>query len=134
MIHHISFYLITFYNQDEEPDTSNLDVDYNYFEDVIKPILTKRVKTFKNIELVSGWASYQDVNTFDECPIIGFHPYYYNMFIAAGLRENSVQMAPAVGRAMSELLLEKKFKTLNLDIFSWDRLIDGFRLEERLML
>ncbi|KAL3282084.1 hypothetical protein HHI36_005283 [Cryptolaemus montrouzieri] len=107
----------------EEPKTDNLDVDYKYFDDQIWPTLAKRVPVFENIKVLSGWSGYYDYNYYDQNGIIGQHPYYTNFFIATGFSGHGIQQAPAVGRAISELILDGKYQTIDLTRLGFDRLI-----------
>ena len=43
-----SVILVNFNCQDEEPDTSSLDVDYNFYEDFVWPAISNRVPAFEN--------------------------------------------------------------------------------------
>ncbi|KRT78764.1 FAD dependent oxidoreductase [Oryctes borbonicus] len=69
---------------EEEPQTDNLDVDHQYFNEKIWPVLAHRVHAFNSIKVKSAWSGFYDYNYYDENGIIGPHPYYHNMFIAAG--------------------------------------------------
>jgi FAD-dependent oxidoreductase domain-containing protein 1 len=117
--------------EEEQIDNNNSDVDYRYFENRIAPILKHRIPSFSDLKLLRGWAAFEDVNTWDQQPIIGRHPYYSNVFFAAGLGVHSVQMAPAVGRALQELILLTDYKTIDLHRFGWDRLFSGQQLEDK---
>lgn len=69
---------------EKEPQCDNLDVDYEYFNNEVWPLLAHRVPKFEAIKVKSAWAGYYDYNTFDENGIVGPHPYYHNLYIAAG--------------------------------------------------
>jgi FAD-dependent oxidoreductase domain-containing protein 1 len=69
---------------EKEPPIDNLEVDYDYFDTDVWPHLAHRVPKFENIKVKSGWAGYYEYNTFDENGIIGPHPAYHNLYIAAG--------------------------------------------------
>lgn len=117
--------------EQEEIDNNNSDVDYRYFENRIQPVLARRVPAFGQLRLLRGWAAFEDVNTFDQQPIIGRHPYFHNVYFAAGLGVHAVQMAPAIGRAMQELTLLTKYKTIDLERFSWERVFAEKKLDDR---
>jgi len=119
---------------EDEPDPSNLDVDYKFFEREIWPVLAHRVKAFENIKLVSAWAGYYDYNTLDQNPVIGKHPYYHNMIWAAGFSGHGIQMGPAVGRAVQELVLENRYLNIDLGRFGWDRIIYNKPLMEAMIV
>ena len=71
----------------------------------------------------SSWAGYYQYNTYDDGGVIGTHPYYDNVTIAAGFSNNGVHLAPAVGRAVMELMAFGRYKTINLNRLSFERFI-----------
>ncbi|XP_046746070.1 FAD-dependent oxidoreductase domain-containing protein 1 [Diprion similis] len=107
----------------DEPAVDNLEVDYEYFDQKIWPILAKRVKAFENLKVQSSWAGFYEYNKFDENGIIGMHPYYHNLYLATGFSGHGIQHAPAVGRAISELIIDGRFETIDLTRLGFDRLI-----------
>ncbi|XP_012284664.1 FAD-dependent oxidoreductase domain-containing protein 1 isoform X2 [Orussus abietinus] len=115
---------------DEEPLTADLEVDHDFFRNKIWPPLANRVPAFENIKVKSSWAGFYEYNSFDENGIIGPHPYYGNMYIATGFSGHGIQQAPAVGRAISELLINSKFVTIDLSRLSFDRFVTLEPMEE----
>ncbi|XP_056266757.1 FAD-dependent oxidoreductase domain-containing protein 1 isoform X2 [Pseudoliparis swirei] len=107
----------------EEPDTSNLEVDHQFFEDKIWPSLASRVPAFEKLKVTSAWAGYYDYNTFDQNGIIGMHPLINNMYFATGFSGHGLQHAPAVGRSVAELILDGNFTTLNLSSLGFQRIL-----------
>merc|ERR1712212_845616 len=79
----------------------NLDVDYDYFNDKIWPLLAHRVPAFEKCKVKSAWAGYYDYNFFDENCIIGNHPYYPNHYMCTGFSGHGIQQAPAAGLEFS---------------------------------
>ncbi|CAH1117776.1 unnamed protein product [Phaedon cochleariae] len=108
---------------DDEPPTNNLDVDFSYFDDKIWPVLSKRVPAFEAIKVTNGWSGFYEYNTYDMNGIIGPHPYYSSIYIASGFSGHGIQQAPAVGRAIAELILDGRFMTIDLTRLGFDRLI-----------
>lgn len=108
---------------DDEPSTDNLNVDYEYFEQMIWPGIAHRVPAFENAKVCTAWSGYYDYNTFDENGIVGLHPYYHNIFFATGFSGHGIQQAPAVGRAISEMILDGEFTTIDLTRLGFDRLM-----------
>lgn len=115
----------------EEPSTSNLDVDHEFFEANVWPPLAHRVPAFENLKVNSSWAGFYEYNTFDENGIIGPHPYYFNMFFATGFSGHGIQQAPAVGRAITELIMNDAFMTIDLTRLGFDRFITLEPLKEK---
>ncbi|CAH8288053.1 unnamed protein product, partial [Heterobilharzia americana] len=101
---------------------SNSPVDYGFFYEHIEPLLCKRIPGFKDAEVISGWTSVCDYNTWDQNLIIGFHPFHYNMYLCNGSSGHGTQHAIAIGKAVSELILYDRYRTLDLTRFSFDRL------------
>ncbi|XP_040182120.1 FAD-dependent oxidoreductase domain-containing protein 1 [Rana temporaria] len=118
-------------SEEEEPDTSNLDVDHNYFQEKVWPLLAHRVPAFESLKVKSAWAGFYDYNTFDQNGVIGTHPLVQNMYFACGFSGHGLQHAPAVGRAVAELLIDGKFKALNLKPFGFQRFTSNRPIQER---
>lgn len=115
---------------EDEPDTSNLDVDYKFFEEQIWPVLAHRVKAFERLKIVGAWAGYYDYNYFDQNAVIGRHPLFTNIFWATGFSGHGIQMGPAVGKAFTELICENYYKTIDLTRLGWDRILSRSPLKE----
>lgn len=78
----------------------------------------------------SSWAGYYEYNTFDENGIIGQHFFHPNVYVATGFSGHGIQKAPAVGRAMAELILNKRFLTIDLSKLSFDRFLKSEPMKE----
>lgn len=117
---------------DADPRDDDIDcVDDDYFNNVLWPILAKRVPAFENIKLQHSWSGCYDYNYVDENAIIGMHPYFCNVGICTGFSGHGLQMAPAAGRAMAEGLLDRGFRTIDLTRFSFQRILMGQPIKER---
>lgn len=119
---------------EEEPDPRNLDVDYQYFEKLIWPVLVKRVPAFAQLQIVGAWATYIDYNYFDQSPIVGAHPFHPKVHFATGFSGYAMQAAPAVGRAMAEDIMYDEHFDINLTRFNWNRLLFGNPLREEILV
>jgi sarcosine oxidase len=108
-----------------DPDTLDLEMEYGLFEKVVWPTLAHRVPAFGSIRLRPSWAGHYAVNTRDRNAILGPHPRITNFHFANGFSGHGLQHSPAVGRAMSELLLFGEFRTLDLARMGFQRLSDG---------
>lgn len=71
----------------------------------------------------SSWAGYYEFNTYDENGVVGFHPYHDNLLFATGFSGHGIQKAPAVGRAIAELIINRGFATIDLTRLSFDRFV-----------
>lgn len=118
-------------SENEEPDISNLDVDWKFYNDFIWPLLTHRVPAFENSKLKSAWAGYYDYNTFDQNLVIGPHPYHNNFVFANGMSGHGVQQALAIGRAIFELVAYSEYRTIDLSRFGFQRFISDVPYQEQ---
>lgn len=110
-------------DEENEPSADNLNVDYDYFNSTIWPILANRVPAFESIKVTNGWGGYYEYNYYDQNGIIGPHPYYHNLYLATGFSGHGIQQGPAVGRAVAELILDGKFQTIDLTRLGFDRFV-----------
>lgn len=117
-------------SSDCDETCDNLDVDHEYFNTDIWPVLANRIPSFESLKVKSSWAGHYEYNTYDENGIIGAHPYFSNLFIASGFSGHGLQQSPAVGRAIAELILDAGFKTIDLTRFGFDRLFTDMPLLE----
>ena len=74
-------------------------------------------------QLKSSWAGYYDYNTLDHNAIIGHHPYHQNLIFVTGFSGHGIQQATAAGRAAMELIIDGSFQTIDLNRFSFNRII-----------
>ncbi|KAM9299097.1 FAD-dependent oxidoreductase domain-containing protein 1 [Gastrophryne carolinensis] len=117
--------------EEEEPDTSTLDVDHDYFSEKVWPLLAHRIPAFESLKVKSSWAGFYDYNTFDQNGVIGTHPLVQNMYLACGFSGHGLQQAAAVGRAVAELINDGSFQTLDLTAFGFQRFVINRPILER---
>lgn len=116
--------------EDEDPDSTDFELDYRLYEELIWPTLANRVPAFEAIKLVRAWAGHYDYNTMDQNVIIGRAPQIDNMIIASGFSGHGLQQSPAIGRALSELVTFGSYQTLDLSRLGYDRLLNGQLIQE----
>ncbi|XP_062995403.1 FAD-dependent oxidoreductase domain-containing protein 1 isoform X2 [Elgaria multicarinata webbii] len=117
--------------EEEEPDIQDLEVDHEFFLEKVWPKLAHRVPNFESLKVKSAWAGYYDYNTFDQSPVIGLHPLVENLYFATGFSGHGLQQAPAVGQALAEIILDDKYQAIDLERFSFNRVIRGKKDLER---
>ena len=114
-----------------DPDCSDFEIDYGWFEEHIWPILAHRVPAFEAIKLENAWAGHYAYNTLDQNAILGPHPEIMNFFFANGFSGHGLQQSPAVGRGIAELITHGEYKSLDLSRFSFSRVTAGDAILER---
>ena len=129
----LSNYYLCGLNQSEEQEPTNMDlkhIDYEYFEERIKPVLIKRVPSFDGLKLVDAWSGYYDYNTLDQNLIIGRHPILNNFIFANGSSGHGLQHAAAIGRAVYELVCHQTYKSIDLKRFGFERVLRDQPIKE----
>ncbi|KAH8412963.1 hypothetical protein KR009_007195 [Drosophila setifemur] len=104
-------------------NTEGSAVDPQYFEQHIRPTLAERIPALADSRVVDSWAGIYEQNVYDDNGIVGTHPYYHNLYVASGFSGHGIQQSLAVGRAVSELIMDGQFRTIDLSRLSFDRLI-----------
>jgi len=116
--------------EDQDPECNDLEVTHELFDNVLWPTLAARVPQFEAARVQTAWAGHYDVNTLDHNVILGAHPDVENLLFANGFSGHGMQQAPAVGRALSELVTYGGYRTLDLSRFGWSRVLEGRPLRE----
>lgn len=118
------FYLMgTYPKNDPEVDPEDFDVMHAEFEEEIWPVLYERVPAFEALKVVNAWAGHYDYCTLDHNVIVGPHPEVANFMFANGFSGHGLQQSPAVGRALSELIVHGGFRTLDLSPLCYERVV-----------
>jgi sarcosine oxidase subunit beta len=102
----------------DEPPSFHTHVDRNFMERVTAAAL-ERVPVLEDAEILRGWAGLYAM-TPDENPIIGEIPGIKGFFCATGFSGHGFQHGPAVGRILSELILDGN-TGFDLSPFRFDR-------------
>jgi FAD-dependent oxidoreductase domain-containing protein 1 len=106
-------------------DMDDFEPDHAQFEDLIWPRLWNRAEGFAATKVLRFWAGHYDFNTLDQNAILGAHPRWKGLFVASGFSGHGLQQAPAVGRAMAELMLTGAYQTLDLSDLGVGRVLEG---------
>ncbi|EDV29539.1 uncharacterized protein TRIADDRAFT_52004 [Trichoplax adhaerens] len=115
---------------EQEPKCDNLDCDFEYFYDELWEFLAQRVPAFESLKIVGGWGGFYDYNTVDQNAIIGAHPVLQNFYFINGFSGHGIQQSPAAGRAISELIIDGKFTSIDLTRLGFDRILKNSPLNE----
>jgi sarcosine oxidase len=107
----------------DDPDTTDLEIDYRWYEEVVWPTLAHRIPAFEAIKLVRAWVGHYDYNTLDQNAILGPHPELKNFYFANGFSGHGLQQSPAVGRAIAELIVHGGYRSIDLGRFGYERVL-----------
>lgn len=116
-------------SMEDDPVGFNFSWDDQRFMEILWPELAEFVPAWDRLKLVRGWAGLYDVNTLDANAILGEWPDIRGLFLATGFSGHGLQQGPAVGRYLSELVLQQPV-TLDLSIFSPRRIMENRPLSE----
>lgn len=99
----------------------DFEMHHEEFDDRIWPALWHRIPAFDALKVQQCWTGHYEYNMLDHNGIVGFHPVIKNFMFANGFSGHGLQQSPAVGRAVSELIIHGSFQTLDLSPFCYER-------------
>jgi glycine/D-amino acid oxidase-like deaminating enzyme len=103
----------------------NWEMEHEVFETTLWPQLAEQSAAFEAIKLKGGWAGHYDMNRLDGNPIIDRFDKVPNFILAAGFSGHGLMHAPAVGRAVKELILDGGFQSIDLSRLGWRRVVEN---------
>ena len=96
------------------------------FESVVWPACASRIPAFEGLKLKREWAGLYDECELDGNMILGNWPGKLgNFFVACGFSGHGLMHAPAVGRALAELIVKGRYETIDLTRLSFQRVLDN---------
>ena len=112
----------------DEPPSDNKSVDDDWMYTNIEALI-ERVPIFEEATVMRGWAGFYEI-TPDDNPILGHVPELEGFIAAAGFSGHGFMQGPAIGRAISELVLDRDSQVLDLSAFRPGRFQEGDLLQE----
>jgi len=100
----------------------NFEVDHDYFERVVWPAVAHRFPAFEAAKCHRTWSGLYEVNELDGNPVIGaWNSRLPNLYTVAGFSGHGMMHAPAAGRGIAELVIHRRFTTLDLTRMGYER-------------
>jgi glycine/D-amino acid oxidase-like deaminating enzyme len=116
----------------DEPRGYQFDVDHGYFERVVWPALAHRFPAFQACRVKRTWSGLYEQNELDGNPVIGnFAGRLDNFFVVAGFSGHGMMHAPAAGRGIAELIVRRRFETIDLSRLGYGRIATHAPYPER---
>ncbi len=111
-----------------DPPTFNMNVDDAYLEKLVEAALT-RVPLLEKANILNGWAGLYDT-TPDHHAIVGPADEVKGLYLAVGFSGHGFMHSPAIGAALSELIVDGAARSVPLDALSLNRFAAGAVVEE----
>jgi sarcosine oxidase subunit beta len=115
-------------SNNDEPTSTNKTVDDDWMFTTIEALI-ERAPAFEQATVRRGWAGFYEV-TPDDNPLFGRVPELDGFVVAAGFSGHGFMQGPAIGKLMSELLLDGVTSTLDMTAFRPGRFAEGALIQE----
>ncbi|HEY2923727.1 MAG TPA: FAD-binding oxidoreductase [Candidatus Eisenbacteria bacterium] len=111
-----------------DPPTFSMNVDEGYLEKLVEAALM-RVPALERANILNGWAGLYDT-TPDHHAIVGGVDEVKGLYLAVGFSGHGFMHSPAIGAALSEMIVDGAARSVNLDALSLNRFTAGIVVEE----
>lgn len=116
--------------EDDHDADDDFEPHHHLLEEALWPRLAARIPAMDRLRLRRSWAGHYEMNLLDGNGVVGPHDEIGNLLLATGFSGHGVMHAPAVGRAIAELITTGGYTTLDLGPLGWDRIRDRRPLVE----
>jgi sarcosine oxidase, subunit beta len=113
----------------DEPSSLDDTVDEAWMLKTIEA-LCDRIPAFTTAAVHAGWAGFYEI-TPDDNPALGYVDGVDGLIVAAGFSGHGFMQGPAIGKCISELVMDGAARTVDISPFSPGRFKDGLLTQER---
>jgi sarcosine oxidase subunit beta len=115
-------------SNEDEPSSFNRTVDDDWMNHTVTE-LCRRVPVFGDARVRRGWAGFYEI-TPDDNPVLGHVDGVEGLIVASGFSGHGYMQGPAIGRCMSELIVDGVASTVDISAFSPNRFASGQLAQE----
>ena len=109
----------------------NWELQHGIFDNELWPALAQQCSKFESIKYQSGWVGHYDMNALDGNMILDrWTGHLDNFIVACGFSGHGLQHGPAVGRAVSEMILHGRSTSIDLTRMGYQRVVDNVPLPD----
>lgn len=101
-----------------------------YFENVIKPRLVKRIPSMEDAQFISAVSGFESHDTHDGSPIVSPHPFHQKILISGAYGSRMATFGPAVAAGLTEIMIDGDETTFDMSQMYWDRVLRGRKIDE----
>lgn len=109
-------------------------MDLSIWQEHIWPTLATRIPQFEAVKVTSEWAGHYAYNTFDHNAIMGPHTEVENFYFLNGFSGHGLQQSPAMGRGTAEMLIYGEYRSLDMSLFNFERIIENKPILEKAVI
>ena len=112
----------------------DFDMDQAFWQETVWPALANRIPAFEAIKITSEWAGHYAYNTFDQNAVMGTHNEVENFYFLNGFSGHGLQQSPAMGRGTAELLVHGEYRSLDMSLFNYERIVKSTPIIEKAVI
>lgn len=110
-------------SNNDEPSSFNRSVDDDWMNKTVTE-LCRRAPVFGDARVRRGWAGLYEI-TPDDNPVLGYVDGIEGLVVASGFSGHGYMQGPAIGRCISELIVDGTASTVDISAFSPNRFAAG---------
>ena len=115
-------------------DPNDFAYEDDIWEEKVWPAIASRIPQFEAIKLINSWVGHYAFNTLDQNAVLGPHPQVSNFLFLNGFSGHGLQQSPAMGRGVAEHIIYGEYRSLDLSLFAYQRIIDNKPIVEKAVI